>query len=93
MSHHNIEDFKPLSVSPNFGVFDRPTTSPPGSGLLAPLARVGLRCSAAGQERWWEAEDAQRLREEEAMMRAEAEAVADAKRRAADELAERARAA
>ena len=27
------------------------STSPPGSGLLAPLARVGLRCSAAGRER------------------------------------------
>ena len=27
------------------------STSPPSSGLLAPLARVGLRCSAAGQER------------------------------------------
>ena len=24
MSHHNIEDFKPLSVSPNFGVLARP---------------------------------------------------------------------
>ena len=27
------------------------STSPPGSGLLAPQARVGLRCSAAGRER------------------------------------------
>ena len=25
MSHHNIEDFKPLSVSPNFGVLARPS--------------------------------------------------------------------
>ena len=24
MSHHNIEDFKPLSVSPKFGVLARP---------------------------------------------------------------------
>ena len=27
MSHHNIEDFKPLSVSPKFGVLARPTTA------------------------------------------------------------------
>lgn len=26
MSHHNIEDFKPLSVSPNFGVLARPSS-------------------------------------------------------------------
>ena len=35
MSHHNIEDFKPLSVSPNFGVLARPTG-----------VRLGLLCIA-----------------------------------------------
>ena len=51
-----------------------------------------LRRTAGGDERWWEAEDA-RAREEEALVSAEHEANAGAKRRAADELAERARAA
>ena len=44
MSHHNIEDFKPLSVSPNFGVFDRPKKN--GKRRLPlpqPETRVGVR--------------------------------------------------
>ena len=31
MSHHNIEDSKPLSVSPNFGVLARPRMDGVGS--------------------------------------------------------------
>ena len=36
MSHHNIEDFKPLSVSPNFGVLARPTYSAEATGETSP---------------------------------------------------------
>ena len=39
MSHHNIEDSKPLSVSPNFGVLARPNG---GSICVATLIKRGL---------------------------------------------------
>ena len=54
---------------------------------------AALRRSLSTANQQWEVHDAARREEEEALVRAEADAVADAKRRAADELAERARAA
>ena len=63
-----------------------------GSGRSRRLSRVDMGGTADGASSW-ACENEERLSEEEAMARAEQESVADAKRRAADELAERARAA
>ena len=58
MSHHNIEDFKPLSVSPNFGVLARPNNGAQLALLHAPtLGSVGDGgedgCGGGGSSGTW----------------------------------------